>query len=433
MRVLVLLYGSRGDIQPGVSAALELQRRGHEVAVGAPPQSVDFITKTGVEARKFGPDLSAFYSSPDKQKTLASGNFLKLLALTLEGMEEHNDQMADELIAISRDAEMIVTTQVPEPWAQVLSEARQIPIVTLHTFPYRRNKAYPPYSTVPPHWRVPGFANNAGWALYERTIGSLYRRQTSALRAKLGLPPSNESCASLFAKAGVPEVQIYAQALAPGLAESWGPRRPFAGFLEFPRSAREAVGELADQHSDIVDWVRDGAPPLYFGLGSMPVADIDETVRSVREVCGSLGQRVLIGVRKAPQGQDALPTEPDLKVVGPFAHDLVFPHCRAAVHHGGVGTLFEGLRAGLPTLVCSVAWDQPFWGARVTNLGIGAHLPYRQLDGQKLQAALRVVLAPETAARAQEFGKRLNEAPDGVPSVCDIVEDTASSFTALRA
>jgi len=46
-------------------------------------------------------------------------------------------------------------------------------------------------------------------------------------------------------------------------------------------------------------------------------------------------------------------------------HDELFKHVSAVVHHGGAGTTAAGLRAGLPTLICPLAVDQPFWGRRV--------------------------------------------------------------------
>jgi UDP:flavonoid glycosyltransferase YjiC (YdhE family) len=60
-----------------------------------------------------------------------------------------------------------------------------------------------------------------------------------------------------------------------------------------------------------------------------------------------------------------------VRVVGNLDHDSVLGRCRAAVHHGGAGTTAASLQAGLPTVVCSVFADQPFWGTRVVDNGVG--------------------------------------------------------------
>lgn len=157
---------------------------------------------------------------------------------------------------------------------------------------------------------------------------------------------------------------MYDSALVPGLAQEWGSGRPFVGFLWLPRSVREAIGELADQHTEVLRWADDGVPPIFFGFGSMPIQDFHSVIGLIEQICDRTGQRALISVGGADVDRDRLRTGPAVKIVDALAHDLIFPHCKAAVHHGGIGTLFESLRADLPTLVCSVSFDQPLWGIR---------------------------------------------------------------------
>jgi sterol 3beta-glucosyltransferase len=75
----------------------------------------------------------------------------------------------------------------------------------------------------------------------------------------------------------------------------------------------------------------------------------------------------------------------------------------AVVHHGGSGTTAAGLRAGKPTLVCPVLGDQPFWGRRVHELGVGPRpLPLRRATSQALAARITDLLSNAgyaTAAR----------------------------------
>ena len=58
MRILILLLGSRGDVQPGAVLGLELQRRGDTVVVGAPPNFVDFDSPAGRSRHPSGVELS---------------------------------------------------------------------------------------------------------------------------------------------------------------------------------------------------------------------------------------------------------------------------------------------------------------------------------------------------------------------------------------
>jgi UDP:flavonoid glycosyltransferase YjiC (YdhE family) len=96
--------------------------------------------------------------------------------------------------------------------------------------------------------------------------------------------------------------------------------------------------------------------------------------------------------------------------------------CRAAVHHGGAGTTAAGILAGLPVLVCSVFADQPFWGERLRDLGVGAHIPYSRLTEGRLEGGLRAVLDPGMRVRAARVQAVLQAETPGVSVAADLVE-----------
>ncbi|WP_431234965.1 glycosyltransferase [Mycolicibacterium psychrotolerans] len=426
MRILIPLVGSRGDVQPGVALGLELERRGHDVIIGAPPNFVDFVAKAGLTARQFGPDVHALYSSPEGQKALAAGSTFKLMSMVSKQMSEYADRMDDELIDISSGAEMIVCTTFSEDRSAIVSEALCIPMVTLHTYPCRKNSLYAPPGSVPANWAVPGVFNRVAWSAIERLRTVVFGKYLNNLRGKLDLPRSWASTESILAGRNVPELQMYDPAFVPGLAEEWGSSRPMVGFLWLPQSARAAIGESAEDHAEVLQWMDGGTPPIFFGFGSMPILDFGSVLGMIERICERTGERALVSVGGAHLRPELRNTSDNVKVVDALAHDLVFPHCKAAVHHGGIGTLFESLRAGLPTLVCSVSFDQPVWGHQVEKLGVGAHVPFTKLRADTLGAGIDAILNQQMRSRAEAFGARLQATGDGVPRVCDIVEKTAA-------
>lgn len=407
VRISIPLTGTRGDVQPIVALGLELRRRGHDVLVGAPPNLVDFVAATGLTARACGPDIQQLYSSDEGQRALAAGNTLRLMRMVGHQMAGYAEQMNREVIDVCAGADLVVATTVTEDRASSVAEALRIPLVSLHYFPCRDNAAYPFPGALPPRWNPPAPVNRATWLIAENLRRVVFMRYLNALRDTLGLPKSRASTAAVLARAGVPEVQIYDPALVPGLPEQWDARRPFTGFMTLDRAAREAVGELAGDHEAILSWIGDGPAPVFFGFGSMPIRDTSAVLAMVREVSARLGVRALVSAGWSDLDPADTRWRPDLAVVGPFAHDAVFPRCAAAVHHGGIGTLFESLRAGLPTLVCSVSFEQPMWGGQVERLGVGAHLPFTHLNTAALTEAVSALLTPERRAAAAAFAPTL--------------------------
>ncbi|AHH16357.1 putative glycosyltransferase [Nocardia nova SH22a] len=423
MKIAIPLTGTRGDVQPVLALGLELQRRGHDVLLGAPPNLVDFTTSAGLAAQPCGPDVQQLYSSDEGQRALVAGNTLRLMQLVARQMADYADRMNREVVEVCTGADLIVASTVTEDRAASVAEAMQVPLVSLHYYPARANSAYPFPGALPPSWAPPAPINRVTWAVAENLRRVVFMRYLNELRGLLGLPPSRASVAAELARRRVPEIQIYDPALVPGLRAQWDERRPFTGFLTLDQDTRRAIGELGDDHTDILDWVAAGEPPVFFGFGSMPIRNPAAVMAMVREVTARLGVRALVSAGWA--GMEASEAQSDsVKVVGPFAYDLVFPYCAAAVHHGGIGTLFEGLRAGLPTLVCSVSFEQPMWGGQVERLGLGAHLRFTQLDTERLVRGVSTLLEPGRRERSARFATTLRT-EGAAAEAADIVEASA--------
>jgi rhamnosyltransferase subunit B len=90
------------------------------------------------------------------------------------------------------------------------------------------------------------------------------------------------------------------------------------------------------------------------------------------EACRRLGIRALFVTRYPEQLPAALP--PEIRHVAYVPFSQVLPRCKALVHHGGIGTVAQGLAAGVPQFVMAMSHDQPDNGYRLTRLGVGAYV-----------------------------------------------------------
>jgi len=103
-------------------------------------------------------------------------------------------------------------------------------------------------------------------------------------------------------------------------------------------------------------------------------------------------------------------------------HEWLFPRTSAVVHHGGAGTTAAGLRAGVPTVIVPFLLDQPFWGKRVYDLGVGPKpIPRRKLTIERLADAMtEAVTSPGIRQRATELGRKIR-AEDGIVNAIEVI------------
>jgi sterol 3beta-glucosyltransferase len=96
------------------------------------------------------------------------------------------------------------------------------------------------------------------------------------------------------------------------------------------------------------------------------------------------------------------------------------------VHHGGAGTTAAGLRAGKPTLIIPHLGDQPYWGRRVYELGVGAKpAPRHTLTESALAHGIHTITGdPVMRVNAEALGARIRS-EDGIGAAVRWIEKWA--------
>ena len=74
----------------------------------------------------------------------------------------------------------------------------------------------------------------------------------------------------------------------------------------------------------------------------------------------------------------------------PFSQ--VLPRAAAFVSHGGIGSVAQGIAAGVPQLATPMGFDQFDNASRLEDLGIGASLPRRRYTAARAADALGALL-----------------------------------------
>ena len=384
MRFVLATLGTRGDIEPCAAIGRELQRRGHDVLMAVPPNYVGFIESAGLAAVAHGPDqvrqnadIARKYGTTPNPVVMAWEIFRDLTQLWPE--------LGTALTSLADGADLLLTDAGEQGLAANVAEYYDIPQAAMHIYPIAPGETHSPITKE---------AEDA-------------QRRALGLSAEKG--PSTPHPL---------EIQAYDELFFPWLAAEWaecGVRRPFVGGLTL-----ELPTEVDDEVSS---WIAAGTPPIYFGFGSSARVASPADVMTMSAACAQLGERALIcsGVSDLTD----LPHFEHVKVVSAVNHAAVFPACRAVVHHGGPGTTFAGIRAGIPTLALAVSVDQPMWAAAVNQLEVGIGRRFIDTTLNSLVADLRSILTPHCATRTREVAAQMATPAESAAIAADLLEEAA--------
>jgi UDP:flavonoid glycosyltransferase YjiC (YdhE family) len=144
--------------------------------------------------------------------------------------------------------------------------------------------------------------------------------------------------------------------------------------------------------------------------------------RTSIEACRRINRRGVLLTRHAEQIPQNLPDGIIHVPYAPFSQLL--PHVAALVHHGGIGTSAQAMRAGVRQLVTPMAHDQFDNAARLKRLGVARVLPYPRYTARRAARELRKLISREYGIRCHWVREWFrNERP--LDETCRVIEALA--------
>ncbi|KAH9784961.1 Sterol 3-beta-glucosyltransferase UGT80A2 [Citrus sinensis] len=389
LQIVMLIVGTRGDVQPFVAIGKRLQDYGHRVRLATHSNFKDFVLTAGLEFYPLGGDPKVLAGYMVKNKGfLPSGpseipvqrNQMKEIIYSL--LPACRDPDLDSGIAFKADA--IIAN--PPAYGHVhVAEALKIPIHIFFTMPWTPTSEFPhPLSRV---------KQPAGYRLSYQIVDSLIwlgiRDMINDVRKKkLKLRPVTYLSGSQGFDSDVPHGYIWSPHLVPK-PKDWGPKVDVVGFCFLDLASNYEPPE------SLVKWLEAGSKPIYIGFGSLPVQEPEKMTQIIVEAFEQTGQRGIINKGWGGLGNLAEPKD-SIYLLDNIPHDWLFLQCKAVVHHGGAGTTAAGLRAACPTTIVPFFGDQPFWGERVHARGVGPPpIPVDEFSLPKLINAINFMLDPK--------------------------------------
>lgn len=396
VRTTMLVFGTRGEVQPLLAFALGLQSAGHSVQIVTSADFYDFVTEQGVRCVPIHFDLRRM----EKTRT-AEGTYG--LLTTYQLARQAARQALVEIWEACQDAEALVLCDMGIIPGWSIMEKLQIPTYVANIFPEEIcqqiwNRSLNNRWGTFKQRLVFGFTS---WLIIKPFINE-WRRRT------LGLPLLARLKGLCDYRAlGVPMLYEYSPLVFPKPAD-WADTDHVTGYwLLENRGAWSPAAELAT-------FLAAGPPPVYAGFSSVSYHDMRQTTDVILAALAQTGQRGILAAGWSNLGQR--PTFPaDILAIESAPHDWLFPQCAAAIHHGGAGTTAVALRSGIPNIIIPFAFDNPFWAWRLTELGVSVPaIPPQELTVPRLVSALTTVLHDEAMRARQVALSRQMQTEDGV-------------------
>ncbi|XP_061970009.1 sterol 3-beta-glucosyltransferase UGT80A2-like isoform X1 [Populus nigra] len=406
LQIVMLIVGTRGDVQPFIAIGKRLQDYGHRVRLATHSNFKEFVETAGLEFFPLGGDPKVLAGYMVKNKGfLPSGpseisvqrNQIKEIIYSLLPACKEPD--IDSGVPFKADA---IIANPPAYGHTHVAEALKVPLHIFFTMPWTPTSEFPhPLSRV---------KQPAGYRLSYQIVDSMIwlgiRDMINDLRKKkLKLRPVTYLSGSQGSDSDVPHGYLWSPHLVPK-PKDWGPKIDVVGFCFLDLASNYEPPE------SLLKWLEAGQKPIYIGFGSLPVEEPEKMTQTIVEAVEQTGQRGIINKGWGGLGNLAEPKD-FIYLLDNCPHDWLFLQCKAVVHHGGAGTTAAGLKAACPTTIVPFFGDQPFWGERVHARGVGPPpIPVDEFSRTKLIDAINFMLDPKVKERAVDLAKAM-ENEDG--------------------
>jgi UDP:flavonoid glycosyltransferase YjiC (YdhE family) len=411
MKITILTYGSRGDVQPYLALAVGLQRQGHAVQLAAPYRFADFVNSYGVGFVPLAGDPEVISARLNE----AGSNPLGMVRSISEYIFSIADQVVQQILAACEDADLIVHSFLFTTGGHSLARKLHVPDISVQTFPVFAPTGYVPPAAMPGlppgvistffHWLI----IQVFWHGGNLGFKSLPKAARENFDLDLYWPFKADSVRSL-----TPLVFAFSPTVIPRPVDWRQGHIHIPGYLFLDRP------ESYQPPSALTEFLSDGAPPICVTFGSTVHRDPEKVYRSVLDGLSRTGNRAIILSGWSDLGGILMPD--NVLVMEAAPHEWLLPQCKAVIHHGGAGTTAAGLRSGIPNFVVPSASDQPFWGARVHAIGAGPRpISARKITAGTLAQALLGLDDNVLRETAQAVGRKIR-AEDGVGDLVRLIE-----------
>lgn len=381
MKITIVTGGSHGDLHPFLAIARRLIARGHDVELLAHPHFRADVLAAQVPHVAIAESLDAerILHNPDLMHRRKGG--LLVLEMVIESVPESVATLRRHLLRRQPDVLLAHHICFGAPW---VARELVLPCAIASLAPIAWFSRHDP---VPLSARRPGvvharLARIADHGL--RGIAGWYGdRLLNRVRTRIGLPRERGVFLHQF-RGGDVNLALWSPQFRPPLADD-PPHSRICGFAWYDRSDR-----MPQLSAALERFLESGSPPIVFSLGTAAIYSAGDFYQVATQACQMLGRRGVLLTGRVENEPRELPPSMLACQYAPFS--LLLPRGGASVHHGGIGSTAQALRAGRPMVVVPHAHDQFHNALHAVRLGVGAVVARHRLTAVRLAGALQSVL-----------------------------------------
>ena len=413
-RIVLTTFGSYGDIHPYLAIATELRSRGHHPVIATSELYREKLLAGGFDFVSVRPHIPPPQEQDpvmmEKVMNPKSGSSFLLNEMLFPFVREGYE----DLLRAVAGADLLLTHPISFA-GPLVAQKTGLPWVSSVLAPVSFMSAYDP--PVPPFWPWMRHLQLLGprfvAAFFSQAKKYYKNKDYEVFREELGLPDRG---GPVFEGQHSPTLILALfSALFAQPQPDWPPQARVTGFAFY-----DGRNELA-MPPELTRFLDEGSPPIVFTLGSSAVWVARDFYRESIAAAKLLGRRavLLIGDERNQLGE-SLP--PEIIAVNYAPFEALLPRACAMVHHGGVGTTSNGLRAGIPTLIVPFAFDQADNAAHAARLGCSRTLPRAKYYAARVSRELDILLTKtEHTSKARKIGGLLRM-ENGAAVAADLIE-----------
>jgi UDP:flavonoid glycosyltransferase YjiC (YdhE family) len=417
LHVLLPTIGSAGDVHPFIALGLALRARGHRATIFTNPLFQPLIERQGLGFLPVGTiqDAEDAIADPDLWHPRKGFEVVAQRVMVPAIAQIYR------LIEMTADADTVVAASSISLGARVAQDKLGVPTATVHLQPAIIRSLVDQgmagnvrISALQPMWFKRAFFRLVDWAAIDRNL----KRPLNEFRATLGLPPVNR----------VLHRWIHSPRCVIGFFPEWfaTPQHdwpPCTHLVGFP--LWDGGGGHASVPPEALAFLDAGEAPIIFTPGSAASTMHRYFLESV-EAARELGVRAMLVTNFAEQLPRDLPK--GVKAFGYLPFSEVLPRAALLVYHGGIGTLAQTIKAGIPHLVVPSGHDQFDNGWRIEQLGLGRSIPQTRYRAARAAREIRAILADSRMKqRSLEYAGKMDPV-SALTRACDLLERLPASL-----